>query len=398
MREVKNVAYLRSIVVLAFLAFFVFRSTLEYDMLQLVGTRPLSMRPLTFTHQSNLDIKKPRPTSYLPVSFDPRLNTAVQSNNAADVSTLATDNSNTHNYFVQNQTFKMNKIFELEPVDVVSRLGLADSRNSQIQPNDFTIPESQSSRRTKFFVKPVYSVGLQTDFDLYEMADLKVFEPGTDMNSFDAVQMESYGKRINSLSQVGFNAGIQLKNNISIASGLEMMEFSGTQSFIYDVEQHVTGTITRYVPIGGPPGSGPEFMEIEEQRVEKHDIQDTVTARFTYTALFIPLEIGYSKELNSGFEVFAAANTTFQVRARNEVNYESKRLALQRESSTEVYSGGLFMSLGLSAGVGYHVLPNLTLRAEPAITTFRNFGSDQNSVVKGNSRFTSIRTSLVWKW
>lgn len=399
-RGVENVGFLRLLLVFSILAFFIFRSTLEYDRLQLDGARPLTLQPISFAFSGNTAGKQPRVSSYSPLVFEnSEIQNAVQKEVENPVHRIKNDSKGDSNLaqkgFGQNPVLRMNKITTqwLAPVE----LKPADMKTSKALPADFKLNQTDNTKKVEFFIKPSFAYGLQSRFDLHEMADLKVFEPGTERNSFNAVQMEAFGKRMNRISQFGLNVGVKLKNNLSLSSGIEMLEFSGTQSFIYDIEQKVTGTITRFVPIGGPPGSAPEFLEIEEKRVDQHDIQDTVTAQFTYTALSVPLEIGYQKQLNSRFEVFASAQTALQVRARNEVNYESKNLPLQNEQTTTIYSGGAFVSVGLSAGVGYLLLPNLTLRAEPAFIQFHNLGSDQSNTLKNQSRFTSIRSSLVWK-
>lgn len=403
LRKVGNLGYLRGFTVLAVLAFFVFRSALEYDRFQLDGTPLLKLKPLSYSFSPSSSLKTPRSSSYNSVSFEQPRGENIENSSQDPVTGKVniekeyTNGGELSQFFGQNQAFRLEKLSTSKLLPVEYDLRISDSHHFPRRFEDQTWNVPVKNDRHKFFVKPFFGYGAQSNINLYEMADLQVFEPGTERNSFDAVQMEAFGNRINSITGAGFHAGVEFKNNVSIASGIEMMEITGAQTFIYDIEQKVTGTITRYVPIGGPPGSGPEFMEIEEQRVEKYEIQDTVTARFTYTALFVPLEIGYSKPLNERFEVFAAAQTALQIRARNEMNYESKSLPLQRERSTSVFSGGAFMTFGLSAGLGYNVLPNLTLRAEPSFTTFHNFGSDQN-IARDRSRFTAVRTSLVWKW
>lgn len=261
------------------------------------------------------------------------------------------------------------------------------------------IPQKKEFRTRKkalFYVQPVYSRGALQNLNFHEMADLQIVDQGTAQNSFDPVQMEAHQTHLQRVNRLGILGGVVLANGISISSGLEAMEMNGTQTYIYDVEQQVTGTITRYVPVSGPEGSELRFTEVREQRIERNEIQDTVRARFTHTALFIPLEIGYRSSITERLEVFGAANTSLQIRARNVVNYESGSLPLGQYQTTDVQSGGSLMTFGFSAGLGYHIFPKVVLRLEPSFTTFRNFGSDQKSVVRTSSNFTALRSSIVF--
>ncbi len=248
----------------------------------------------------------------------------------------------------------------------------------------------------QFFFQPFYSRGALQNLNFYEMADLQIVDQGTAQNSFDPVQMEAHQTHLRSVNRLGVLGGVVLANGISISSGLEAMEMNGTQTYIYDVEQQVTGTITRYIPVSGPEGSDLRFTEVREQRIERNEIQDTVRARFTHTALFIPLEIGYRSAITERLEVFGAANTSLQIRARNVVNYEAGSLPLIQNQITNVQSGGSLITFGFSAGLGYHILPKVSLRLEPSFTTFRNIGSDQKPVIRTSSNFTAVKSSIVF--
>lgn len=253
-----------------------------------------------------------------------------------------------------------------------------------------------TGNNAQFFFQPFYSRGALQNLNFHEMADLQIVDQGNAQNSFDPVQMEAHQTHLRSVNRLGVFGGVVLANGVSVSSGIEAVEMTGAQTYIYNVEQQVTGTITRYIPVSGPEGSDLRFTEVREQRIERNEIQDTVRARFTHSALFIPLEVGYRSTITERLEIFAAANTSLQIRARNVVNYESGSLPLSQDQTTNVQSGGSLMTFGFSVGLGYHIFPKVSLRLEPSFTSFRNFGSDQKPLIRTGSNFTAVRSSIVF--
>ena len=288
---------------------------------------------------------------------------------------------------------------ELEKIELLAAEIKSDNFNTNelsSKSNHYTFDELPDvDRKLKMRVGVFAGMSLQNP-EVIDFAEFNYYNFSNDVADYRSIDKFESTKSITSAFDFGAQAVLDIGNHFSVVSGVEYSKFSGNQRYYFDVEEQVSITVKRMMPLpAGPPTPDAQFQNhfVEQEQIISNRVRDTLFLNYQMRSVNVPLEVRYRVKRNR-FEVYGSVGAAVDIYQSRDIQYNSSQINIEEKERRANRNYLTNMSLNAGVGIGYSITKSIMLYSEPRFSHFTNLNED--SPFEDNSQRYSVRAGLIF--
>lgn len=232
--------------------------------------------------------------------------------------------------------------------------------------------------------------------NVIDFAEFNYYNFSNEVADYRSMDKLESSKSVTSAFDFGAQAILDIGNHFSVVSGVEYTKFSGNQRYYYDVEEQVSITVKRMIPLpAGPPIPDGQFQNhfVEQEQIISNRVRDTLFLNYQMRSVNVPLEVRYRTKMNR-FEIYGSVGAAVDIYQSRDIQYNSSQINIEEKESRASRNYLTNMRLNAGVGIGYSITESIMFYSEPRFSHFTNLNED--SPFENNTQRYSVRAGLIF--